>query len=133
MVQIVSDTRFLDEDSLLNFVGALSQLTQIGDLTGVQVYTNIETDIVGLKNELEAVLATKIGISSSSASWLEMVIVDVILRNRDRFGVLWATFESHYIRSLCGCDVFSYKSERLVSSYYRNPFDMIYVVVIVFF
>ena len=38
--------------------------------------------------------------SESSRSWLEMILVETSLRNRDRFSLLWPHISSHYGRTL---------------------------------
>lgn len=54
--------------------------------------------------------------SASSIAWLEMVLVELALRNRDRFQVCWPTLRAHYLRSL-GSNSFklSYVAERQMS------------------
>jgi hypothetical protein len=39
-------------------------------------------------------------ITASSISWLEMMIVEISLRNRDRFAIIWPILKSHYIKTL---------------------------------
>lgn len=52
-------------------------------------------------------------VSASSMAWLEVVLVEISLRNRDRFHVCWLILRSHYLRSL-GSSSFrlSYVAER---------------------
>jgi hypothetical protein len=38
--------------------------------------------------------------SESSRCWLEMVLVETALRNRDRFSLLWPHLSGHYGRTL---------------------------------
>eukprot|EP01038_Epipyxis_sp_PR26KG_P004477 gene4477-6328_t len=54
-------------------------------------------------------------ISASSVAWLEMIIVEVALRNRDRFGSFWPILKQHYLKTLIGSNVtLSYITERRV-------------------
>lgn len=53
--------------------------------------------------------------SSSTVAWLEMVLVEVSLRNRDRFNTFWPILRHHYVRVLSGPHVtLSYITERRV-------------------
>lgn len=73
---------------------------------------DVESRVDLLKLDIEKCLVSDIIVSSASASWLEMMYVEVILRNRDRISSLWPSLEFHYSSSLNSCSVFSYKSER---------------------
>lgn len=70
----------------------------------------------GLFNDCQKTICTnKHSFSSSTIAWLEMVLVEVSLRNRDRFHVFWAVLKHHYIRVLSGPSVkLSYITERRV-------------------
>jgi hypothetical protein len=39
-------------------------------------------------------------ISASSIAWLEMSVVEISLRNRDRFAVIWPILKKHYLETL---------------------------------
>jgi hypothetical protein len=63
----------------------------------------------------EVLLAEKIcaSISSSSMAWLEVILVELALRNRDRFQVCWPILRAHYLRSLGSVSFkLSYVAER---------------------
>ena len=65
--------------------------------------------------ESHAALAARHSFSSSSVAWLEMVLVEISLRNRDRFSTFWPILKHHYIRVLSGPLVtLSYITERRV-------------------
>lgn len=69
----------------------------------------------GFLAESHSALAVKHSFSSSSVAWLEMVLVEISLRNRDRFGTFWPILKHHYIRVLSGPLVtLSYVTERRV-------------------
>jgi len=65
--------------------------------------------------ESHSALAARHSFSSSSVAWLEMVLVEISLRNRDRFSTFWPVLKHHYIRVLSGPLVtLSYITERRV-------------------
>lgn len=66
-------------------------------------------------SECHTALQGRHSFSSASVAWLEMVLVEVSLRNRDRFASLWPVLKHHYVRVLCGSAVsLSYVAERRV-------------------
>ena len=52
--------------------------------------------------------------SAATIAWLENVLVEVILRNRDRFTLLWPILSTHYSAGLCPTSTLSYAVERRV-------------------
>jgi hypothetical protein len=52
--------------------------------------------------------------SAATAAWLENVLVDIALRNRDRFVLLWPLLRDHYTRGLNSKKKLSYVVERRV-------------------
>jgi hypothetical protein len=49
--------------------------------------------LVSLYNDLPSA-------SVASCAWLEMLVVETALRNRDRFALLWPTLSMHYRRMI---------------------------------
>ncbi len=62
--------------------------------------------------EIELSLRSARSISSSSVAWLEMLLVEVSLRNRDRFGVIWPLLIRHYTETLDDFHSLTYVAER---------------------
>ena len=72
---------------------------------------------LNLCNECEYSVSSPQMFSTSCIAWLEMVLVEVALRNRDRFHALWPLLRNHFIRTLSSpasdCAVpLSYVTER---------------------
>lgn len=63
--------------------------------------------------------------SQATKAWLEMILVDIALRNRDRFTALWPSLDTHYRRSLSGADQLSYVAERRVVGIFKMAERMI--------
>ena len=108
---LISETRFLDcyyiKSSLI-----LLDRDPVGEESIVQTEIDaIDKNINHHLADLESLIQSRIVISMASASWLEMLIVEITLRNRDRFNLLWPSLERHY-SFLSGCDEFSYAVER---------------------
>ena len=60
-------------------------------------------------------LNSRFSFSSSTIAWLEMIIVDVSLRNRDRFTIIWPILKNYYLKVLSGsCVKLSYIAERRI-------------------
>lgn len=65
--------------------------------------------------DCQGALNSRHSFSSSTVAWLEMVLVEVSLRNRDRFHTFWPILRHHYIRVLSGPHVsLCYVTERRV-------------------
>lgn len=65
--------------------------------------------------DFQSALNSRHSFSSSTVAWLEMVLVEVSLRNRDRFHTFWPILRHHYVRVLSGPHVaLSYVTERRV-------------------
>ena len=122
--KLVSDSRYMADANLTAFVSAL-----IGIIEGLdeEKPNSPNSAAVAPGNVLSgavkssySLLATtpKIAkfksISHSSVAWLEMLVVDVALRNRDRFVLIWPILELHYTRTLCVVSSISYLHERRI-------------------
>jgi hypothetical protein len=130
IAQLVADTRFLDEGELVGFVSALVMVIQGTGNTSQAYCSNRDEDmptphvtaspnqvkLLKLGKVVDGILTALPSLSSSSVSWLEMLLVETALRNRDRFALLWPILSSHY-RSCFGSErELSYPLER-----YRRP------------
>lgn len=72
--------------------------------------------VLVLCNECEASVYASQCFSTSSIAWLEMLLIEVSLRNRDRFTLVWPQLKGHYVRGLSGRQVaLSYVTERRVT------------------
>ena len=74
-------------------------------------------------------------LSAAAVSWLEILLVDVALRNRDRFSVVWPLLRDHYKRTLFGAGdgggvsiKLSYITERYVSIRIFEVLKKIFIV-----
>lgn len=128
---LVSDTRFMAEADLAVFVASLVQATESAcrpstlDLvaeadghagsssTGASCRKILVAEVLR-RAELSA--ASPQCRSSASVAWFEMLLVEISLRNRDRFGAVWPILSEHYARTLRERPVpVSYVTERYVS------------------
>lgn len=137
---MVAESRFLSESSLESMLKSLvcvgeckdeaqRHLAQFAEaaLSEVSAATESSADLPPVLSPTErwetaafiedcnACMQGKHSFSSASVAWLEMVLVEVSLRNRDRFQSFWPTLKHHYVRVLCGAAVgLSYVTERRV-------------------
>jgi len=148
IIQLVSDSRFLSEAVLQQFLKSLisvievkeDMLTVVGNtnesinssdvvmtVTGVtglsgrqhqQALDSVEfinSKYVEFFSQCRQSLNSRFSFSSSTIAWLEMILVDVSLRNRDRFNIIWPILKHHYLKVLSGSYVkLSYISERRI-------------------
>ncbi len=78
-------------------------------LDGVVVSTTAVDAVQSLKSHVsslftavtESIVSPK-SVSNASAAWFEIQLVEVALRNRDRFGAIWPALTNHYSRTLTG-------------------------------
>lgn len=125
IASLISGTRFLSEASLMTLVGAILRLAE-GANVSVLSDRGIRDGAAASRDPLEAVQTIISNIcydtplpSSATASWLEMILVDISLRNRDRFGRLWPSLDAHYRRVLSGSDTISYVTERRIVGIFK--------------
>lgn len=135
VAQLVPDSRFLPENSLESVLRSLVCVAECKDEAVRAIAEFAEAALAEVSPEPEpevsyaeerwsvgellascnSALQGRHCFSSASVAWLEMVLVEVSLRNRDRFQSFWPTLKHHYIRSLCGATVqLSYITERRV-------------------
>lgn len=136
---LITDSKFLPEHILLAFMQSIARTTEYYTLSesssdsqllvdfenlppvGALLSEDLPTCPVPKRGTLFgdyladslAIDALRKSISTSSLAWLEVVLVEIALRNRDRFHVCWPTLRAHYLRSL-GSQSFklSYVAER---------------------
>jgi hypothetical protein len=53
--------------------------------------------------------------SEASIAWMESLLADVVIRNRDRIASVWPCVEQHYRSTLRSSSVVSYTTERYMS------------------
>lgn len=97
---VIPETKYLPDDSLVNMVGAIVRMSEavrlsVGkeSLASRKVTTTTEGGDEGGAMDLPP-------ISAASAAWLESMLVDIALRNRDRLMIIWPLLRSHYLASL---------------------------------
>lgn len=118
--EIVSDTRFWGESALISFVNSLIFSTERGRPKSPTVFDESviteDISIVESMSPLQEVVMETINalpsVSFPTETWMEMVLVEIALRNRERFHVLWPVLAAHYRSTLRDCVELSYSSER---------------------
>ena len=152
IIQLVSDSRFLSEAVLQQFLKSLISVIEVKEDVFTVVMDNTHevmdntlmtiTGVTGLsgcsrqqqqqQQALDSIqvvngkydeffsqcrqsLNSRFSFSSSTIAWLEMIVVDVSLRNRDRFNIIWPILKHHYLKVLSGSYVkLSYIAERRI-------------------
>lgn len=115
---MVSDTRFMAEAGLRSLLSSLVRLAE-GSLSEAVVAPTVD-EANCLKSHISQLFTTVISnlfssssVSRASAAWFEIQLVEVALRNRDRFGAVWPCLAEHYSRTLSGpVSDLSYVTER---------------------
>lgn len=165
VTQIIGDTRFLNDDSLINFFDTLIDTIEYSDLSikEARVYRSnsrnririgsydisddndinhkfndasmgcllessgerMEWNNISNLNKVIKSLLKLPKSSTASCAWMEMMLVEATLRNRDRFSILWPIIAGHYIRTLSGTAKLSYTLERRVSGIFKIATRMI--------
>lgn len=122
--QIVSDTRFIPESGLINCIDSLLKVVMATEDEVVCDF--LQPDEEGLVPLLMKMSSARskavLNITSSSIAWMEMMLVDISLRNRDRFSSIWPSLQRHYSTSLHRDRGFqlSYVAERFDFIIYNN-------------
>ena len=135
IAQIVSDTRFYSEDVLSVFLEALVAVTQAADgfhgqnghistadskkteqgLGGKGAHSPASLSLEGCIDGIsDAMLSSSavVFVSPSSVSWLENLLVETSLRNRDRLFLFWVLLSQHYEKTIRGTVALTYPLER---------------------
>ena len=137
IAQIVSDTRFYSEDVLSVFLEALVAVTQAADgfhghgqnghssvadskkpdqgIGGKAAHSPASLSLEGCIDGIsDAMLSSSavVFVSPSSVSWLENLLVETSLRNRDRLFLFWILLSQHYEKTIRGTVALTYPLER---------------------
>ncbi|RYG65283.1 hypothetical protein EON64_12245, partial [archaeon] len=143
--QLVGESKFLPDEVLLRLLRCITLASEMRSAEKTQVDGQVDYESLGPLEEetllfvnsssnsllssstaapsaYSALLSSSLvpdqvlgGISQSSAAWLEMLLVELSLRNRNRFALCWPLLKLHYLRSLAAQPVkLSYVSERYV-------------------
>jgi hypothetical protein len=111
----------MSEFGLRSFVEALMDFTEVMDAhlhdsCGKNDFY-LESCKPQMMNNVQAInlkIKSSLAVSRSSVAWFEMLLVEISLRNRDRFGTVWPLLSAHYSRILMGSLTFSYITERFL-------------------
>lgn len=105
---LVSDTKFFPDKVLLSFIESILYLNELP-----VVASSTSEDAAHMPVVLQGLITDIPSVSISSAAWLENLLVAVLIRNRDRFQLLWPLVQKHY-SSLGQAKKLSYVLERRV-------------------
>ncbi len=107
VASLISESKFLSDGALCNF---LMSVIRAGErklvhsaLPKVEAVNKLSAPscIFGFMEQCNRQLDFSKILSFASASWLEAVLVEVVLRNRDRFNLCWPIVLSHYSSTIC--------------------------------
>ena len=142
IARLISDSRFLSEDSLLNSMSVIalcaeaassSTTTNAADSTWLtffdQTIAKQQQNQAVIRDPVLAILAENLQAiksfvprcSAASGSWLEVVLVEMSMRNRDRFLLLWPILDTHYRSALIAATTVNYINERSSSVFLSLP------------
>jgi hypothetical protein len=113
---IVNDSKFLDDDTLIKCMRALTQLSDRQSGWAFKLHKDSSSNSKGpsdfdwswdkdysVKKKLVSAMESSISDlsppSAASASWLETLVVEFAYRNRDRIGCIWPSLALHYVRA----------------------------------
>ena len=119
IAKLITESKFIEDAAIMNCVGAIVNLTDnfSGWGNDLQIFGSngssrkeqpVEFDWSWDRYHAEVnMVATLLSdtllnlpeMSVASSSWLEVVLVEIVVRNRDRISVLWPALAVHYIRS----------------------------------
>jgi len=143
--QLVADTKFLSGDMLENFFRAIIDVigrsdTSVNaepmlscvsydfdekvdaDAKRIMIEDNIFGSLQGYSRYLIQRLPK---CSAASCAWMEMLLVEASLRNRDRLSLIWPIISNHYIDTLGNAEKLSFSLERRVSGVFKIATRMI--------
>jgi hypothetical protein len=110
----------MSELGLCSMVEALIGFTEVLDAPVSESQNNA---LECLKPQLSSTIKTinlkiksSLSVSRASVAWFEMLLVEISLRNRDRFGAFWPLLSAHYSRVLIESShiTMSYVTERFL-------------------
>ena len=144
VASLVAESKYFSDDILLGFVRALSAQTAEaeaeaeakaergsdaagqspagGTLISARDGAQSPTQCLPLSTDdvIGNILSCEVPLPSpASAAWQENVLVDVALRNRDRFSLLWPVLREHYLRGLNSRRQLTYVVERRVVAIFK--------------
>lgn len=106
----------MNHTALGHFFDAIIISSEVGESTELEARSGSEIFPNGARDQilhhLVEIACNLPNSSSSSRSWMEMVIVDAALRNRDRFIIYLPVLASHYERTLSAAKSLSFVTER---------------------
>ena len=108
---IITGSRFLSDKQLCSFVAALIFCSELCGRQPLSLGTSNTNE--GVDDLLDAILKASLTLSFSSCAWLEMVIVESSVRNRERFGLMCSPVVDHYL-SFSSLPNPSYVAERRI-------------------
>jgi hypothetical protein len=121
--EIVRNSKFLDDSSLTIYIQAL-----IANIEGLGVEgEKVPTQPSEISKKVELTIESALNLctsrlppqSASSIAWLEMILADIALRNRDRFHLIWPALSKHYFDSLNSVSQVDYCVERKVVGLFK--------------
>lgn len=115
--RLVADSKFFPDETLLSFVKAIAaQISRVAPASVTARATgNKSKSAVSAELDVAAHHDERLPPpSAATVAWLENVLVEVALRNRDRFVLLWPTLSEHYSAGLSPTSSLSYAVERRV-------------------
>jgi hypothetical protein len=132
IAQIISDTRFYSEDTLYHFFESLVAVTETADgfehvrarSESIKESENkptessncsVSTGLRAVMGELSDSLlrsSSETFVSPSSVTWLENLLVEASLRNRDRLSLFWTLLAQHYETTIKRTVLLTYPLER---------------------
>lgn len=133
IAQIISDTRFYSEDTLCYFFESLVAVTETADgfehvrvqsesikasehtSTEKSSHCSVCAGLQAIMGELSGALlrsSSEAFVSPSSVTWLENLLVEASLRNRDRLSLFWTMLAQHYETTIKRTVLLTYPLER---------------------
>ena len=133
IAQIISDTRFYSEEALRHFFESLVAVTERADgfehirtpnesskesenrVTEKNSNCAVSTELQAVMGELSDALlrsSAEAFVSPSSVTWLENLLVEASLRNRDRLSLFWTLLAQHYETTIKRTVLLTYPLER---------------------
>ena len=130
VANLVSDSRFLNETALRGFFTSLlaaaeggrsferasdtstsvSTSTPLAAALAAELQEDVGNDVSKLMARLQELLLKQYTslptASAASTAWLEILVVETSLRNRDRFALLWPDLSQHYHRCISPLTVY---------------------------
>jgi hypothetical protein len=103
---LLSESKFLSADSLQALLLVISSITEHHTLANSSNDNSNKENVAEFEGFYAVLRAASpsnqlaSAVSLSSAAWLELVLVELALRNRDRFQSCWPALQQHYLRSL---------------------------------